>query len=88
MSGLSLLLPDYIDRDLHRWNRSSVLKPMMARRHPALVGQPGLSGLLSDAFDFFRLGRKQFLDHQWDLVEAGVAVPGVALLGPVRSPAP
>ena len=28
MSGLSLLLPDYIDRDLHRRNRSSVLKPV------------------------------------------------------------
>ena len=25
---LSLLLPDYIDRDLDRWNRSSVLKPV------------------------------------------------------------
>src|SRR5512141_3037687 len=28
MSGLSLLLPDYIDRDLHCRNRSSVLKPV------------------------------------------------------------
>src|SRR5581483_11267324 len=28
MSGLSLLLPDYVDRDLHRRNRSSVLKPV------------------------------------------------------------
>src|SRR5829696_1090434 len=28
MSGLSLLRPDYIDRDLHRRNRSSVLKPV------------------------------------------------------------
>ena len=28
MSGLSLLLPHYIDRDLHRRNRSSVLKPV------------------------------------------------------------
>jgi len=28
MSGLSLLLPDYVDRDLQRRNRSSVLKPV------------------------------------------------------------
>src|SRR3954469_11974551 len=28
MSGLSLLVPDYIGRDLHRRNRSSVLKPV------------------------------------------------------------
>src|SRR6476619_6044686 len=28
MSGLSLLLPNYIDRDLHRRNRSSVLEPV------------------------------------------------------------
>src|SRR5487761_1920527 len=28
MSGLILLLPDYIDRDLHRRNCSSVLKPV------------------------------------------------------------
>src|SRR4029450_1143319 len=28
MSGLSLRLPDDIDRDLHRRNRSSVLKPV------------------------------------------------------------
>src|SRR6185369_2854409 len=28
MSGLSSLWPDYIDRDLHRRNRSSVLKPV------------------------------------------------------------
>jgi len=28
MSGLSLLLPDYIDRDFHRRNRTSVLKPV------------------------------------------------------------
>src|SRR5512136_1399241 len=28
MSGLSLLLPDYIDRDLHCRNRSSVLNPV------------------------------------------------------------
>src|SRR5512139_2877830 len=28
MSGLSLLLPDYVDRDLHCRNRSSVLEPV------------------------------------------------------------
>src|SRR5512141_2350236 len=28
MSGLSLLLPDYINRDLHCRNRASVLKPV------------------------------------------------------------
>src|SRR5664280_1318752 len=28
MPGLSLLLPEYIDRDLQRRNRSSVLKPV------------------------------------------------------------
>src|SRR5919112_5140797 len=28
MSGPSLLLPDYIDRDLHRRNRPPVLKPV------------------------------------------------------------
>src|SRR5512147_388094 len=28
MSGLSLLLPDDIDRDLYRRNRSSILKPV------------------------------------------------------------
>src|SRR5438046_6584890 len=28
MSGVSLVLPDYVDRDLHRRNRSSVLEPV------------------------------------------------------------
>src|SRR5215211_7632588 len=54
MSGLRLLLPDDIDRDLHRWNRSSILKPLCgvpilgpAHSQPIIVRSDSIS-MVSD----------------------------------------
>src|SRR5512141_601351 len=53
MSGLSLLLPDYIDRDLHRRNRSSVLKPVcgvpiLGPTHSRPIGRGYSISMVSD----------------------------------------
>src|SRR5258708_27996949 len=63
--SLSLLLPDYIDRNLHRRNRSSVLKPVCgvpilgpAHSRP-IVGSASIS-MISDR-------SLQYVDGAWSV---------------------
>jgi len=51
--GPGLLLPDYINRDLHRRNRSSVLKPVcgvpiLGPAHPRPIGRSDSISMVSD----------------------------------------
>src|SRR5271157_2060653 len=61
MSGLSLLLPEYIDRDLHRRRRSFVLKPVRG----VLVLGPARSRpiLLSHSISMVSDRSLQYVDH-------------------------
>jgi hypothetical protein len=61
MSGLSLLLPDYIDRDLHRRNRSSVLKPVCGV--PILGPAHSRPIVRSDSISMVSDRPLQYIDH-------------------------
>src|SRR5512140_1701185 len=65
MSGLSLLLPDYIDRDLHRRNRSSVLKPM--RGVPILGPAHSRPIVRSDSISMVSYRSLQYIDGAWSV---------------------
>src|SRR5512132_296253 len=65
MSGLSLLLPDYIDRDLHRRNRSFVLKPVcgvpiLGRAHSRPIVRSDSISMVSDR-------SLQYVDDAWSV---------------------
>src|SRR5919205_2836371 len=66
MSGLSSLLPDYIDRDLHRRNRSSVLKPVCGVH---ILG-PAHSRpiVLSDSISMVSDRSLQYVDDAWSVL--------------------
>src|SRR5512139_2488653 len=63
MSGLSLLLPDYVDRDLHRRNRSSVLKPVCGV--PILWPAHSRSIVRSDSISMVSDRSLQYVDDAW-----------------------
>src|SRR5512135_1388293 len=63
MSGLSSLLPDYIDRDLHGRNRSSVLKPVCGV--PILGPAHSRSIVCSDAISMVSDRSFQYVDGAW-----------------------
>src|SRR4249920_1492505 len=66
MSGLNLLLLDYVDRDLHRRNRSSVLKPVcgvpiLGPAHSRPIVRSGSIPMVSDR-------SLQYVDHAWSVL--------------------
>src|SRR5512141_2238682 len=63
MSGLSSLLLDYIDRDLHRRNRSSVLKPVCGV--PVLGPAHSRSIVRSDSISIVSDRSLQYVDAAW-----------------------
>src|SRR5512142_2609061 len=65
MSGLSLLLPDYIDRDLHCRNRSSVLKPVY--RVSILGPAHSRSIVRSDSVSMVSDRSLQYVDGAWSV---------------------
>src|SRR5512137_2073334 len=65
MSGLSLLLPDYIDRDLRRRNRSSVLKPVCGV--PILGPAHSRSIVRSDSMSMVSDRSLQYIDGAWSV---------------------
>ena len=65
MSGLSLLLPDYIDRDLHRRNRSSVLKPVCGV--PILGPAHSRPIVRSDSISMVSDRSLQYVDDAWSV---------------------
>src|SRR5512139_3744778 len=66
MSGLSSLLPDYIDRDLHRRNRSSVLKPVCGV--PILGPAHSRSIVGSDSISMVSDRSFQYVDVAWPVL--------------------
>src|SRR5512146_1980380 len=65
MPGLSLLLPDYIDRDLHRRNRSSVLKPVCGL---PILGPPHSWPIVrSDSISMVSDRSLQYVDGAWSV---------------------
>src|SRR5512139_2495314 len=66
MSGLSSLLPDYIDRDLHRRNRSSVLKPVCGV--PILGPAHSRSVVRSDSISMVSDRSLQYVDCAWSVL--------------------
>jgi len=64
-SGLSLLLPDYIDRDLHRRNRSSVLKPVCG--DPILGPAHSRPIVRSDSISMVSDRSLQYVDGAWSV---------------------
>jgi len=65
MSGLSSLLPDYIDRDLHRRNRSSVLKPVCGV--PILGPAHSRPIVRSDSISMVSDRSLQYVDGAWSV---------------------
>src|SRR4030043_168224 len=65
MSGLSLLLPDYIDRDLHCRNRSSILKPVCGV--PILGPAHSRSIARSDSISMVSDRSLQYVDGAWSV---------------------
>src|SRR5512147_2157130 len=65
MSGLSLLLPDYIYRDLHRRNRSSVLKPVCGV--PILGPAHSRPIVRSDSISMVSDRSLQYVDGAWSV---------------------
>src|SRR5512132_973352 len=65
MSGLSLLLPDYIDRDLHCRNRSSVLKPVCGV--PILGPAHSRPIVRSDSISMVSDRSLQYVDGAWSV---------------------
>jgi hypothetical protein len=65
MLGLSLLLPDYIDRNLHRRNRSSVLKPMCSV--PILGPSHSRPIVRSDSISMVSDCSLQYVDDAWSV---------------------
>src|SRR5215217_3668128 len=65
MSGLSLLLPNYIDRDLHRRNRSSVLKPVCGV--PILGPAHSRPIVRSDSISMVSDLTLQYVDDAWSV---------------------
>src|SRR5665647_2291411 len=65
MSGLSLLLPDNIDRDLHCRNRSSVLKPVCGV--PILGPAHSLPIIHSDSISMVSDRSLQYVDGAWSV---------------------
>ena len=63
MSGLSSLLPDYVDRDLHGRNRSSVLKPVGGV--PILGPAHSRSIVRGDAIAMVGDRSLQYVDGAW-----------------------
>ena len=63
MSGLSLLLPDYIDRDLHCRNRPSVLKPVCGV--PILGPAHSRPIVRSDSISMVSDRSLQYVDGAW-----------------------
>src|SRR5512142_1124219 len=63
MSGLSLRLPGYIDRDLHRRNRSSVLKPVCGV--PILGPAHSRPIVRSDSISMVGDRSLQYVDDAW-----------------------
>src|SRR5262249_42941393 len=63
MSGLSLLLPGYIDRDLHRQHRSSVLEPVCGV--PILRPAHSRAIVRSDSVPMVGDGSLQYVDDAW-----------------------
>src|SRR5689334_17559848 len=66
MSGLSLLLPHYIDRDLHRRNRSSVLKPVCGV--PVLGPAHSRPIVRSDSTSMVSNRALQYVDGAWSVL--------------------
>ena len=65
MSGLSLLLPDYIDRDLHCRNSSSVLKPVCGV--PILGPAHSRPIFRSDSISMVSDRSLQYVDGAWSV---------------------
>src|SRR5215213_10999305 len=65
MSGVSLLLPDYIDRDLYRRNRSSVLKPVCGV--PILGPAHSRPIVRSDSISMVSDRSLQYVDDAWSV---------------------
>src|SRR2546421_3913217 len=65
MSGLNLLLPDYIDRDLRRRNRSSVLKPVCGV--PILGPAYSRPIVRSDSISMVSDRSLQYVDDAWSV---------------------
>src|SRR6266567_950012 len=65
MSGRSLLLPDYVDRDLHRRNRSFVLKPVSGV--PILGPADSRTVVLSDSISMVSDRSLQYVDDAWSV---------------------
>ena len=65
VSGLSLLVPDYIDRDLHRRNRSPVLKPVCC----VSILRPAHSRPIvrSDSISMVSERSLQYVDDAWSI---------------------
>src|SRR5271169_2546111 len=66
MSGLSLFLPDDIDRDLHRRNRSSVLKPVCGV--PILGPAHSRPIVRSDSISVVSDRSLQYVDDAWSVL--------------------
>jgi hypothetical protein len=66
MSGLSLRLPDYIDRGLHRRIRSSVLKPVCGV--PILGPAHSRPIVRSDSISMVSDRSLQYVDDAWSVV--------------------
>src|SRR5580765_3856460 len=65
MSGLSLFLPDDIDRDFHRRNRSSVLEPVCGV--PILGPAPPRPIVRSDSISMVSDRSLQYVDDAWSV---------------------
>src|SRR6266567_5181394 len=63
MSGRSLLLPDYIDRDLRRRNRSAVLKPVCGV--PILGPADSRPIVRNDSISMVSDRSLQYVDDAW-----------------------
>ena len=80
MSGLSLLLPDYIDGDFHRRNRSSVLKPVcgVPILRPAysrpIVRRDSISMVGDGSLEYVNHARPVFMVVDW--AEDGSRIEG------------
>ena len=86
MSGLSLLLPDYIDRDLQRRNRSSVLKPVCGV--PILGPAHSRPIVRSDSISMVSDRSLQYIDDAWSafmVVNRAKTPPGSMVTIRIRS---
>lgn len=63
MSGLSSFLPDYIDRNLYRWDSSSVLKPVSGV--PVLGPANSRAIVRSDSISMVSDRSLQYVDGAW-----------------------